>query len=111
MLTETVIAAYRPKKGKAKALDVIVQKHVPTLRALGLATKRPTVCLRAKSDGTILEIFEWESKEAVDAAHRHPKVKELWDAFSKVCDYTPLSSLSEASEPFAHFERVPGLES
>ena len=102
---EYVIAAYRPKKGKAKGLLAEVKKHLPTLRREGLVTKAPTVALRAK-DGTILEIFEWKSAKAVEKAHHSPAVLAMWGRFSKVCDFVTLASLEESKSPFCHFERV-----
>ena len=101
----TVIALYRPHKGKERELLEEVKKHLPTLREQGLVTERASQVLRAK-DGTLLEIFEWKSQEAVDQAHANPAVKEMWDRFAKVCSYATLESLAEAKEPFPHFEAV-----
>jgi hypothetical protein len=58
--------------------------------------------MRSK-DGTILELFEWRSQEAIDAAHRNATVKELWDRFGEACDFVKLSALAEAGDLFANF--------
>jgi len=100
-----VIAAYRPKPGQEEALVDLVAEHIPTLRAEGLVTEREPVVMRA-GDGTIVEVFEWASSEAVDAAHENANVKALWDRFAELCDHVPLRELDETAHPFAHFERV-----
>ncbi len=96
-----VIAAYRPKPGQEAALLALTIAHVPFLRALGLASDRPALAGRA-ADGTILEIFEWNSG-AIEAAHTHPEILELWEKYAAVCDYVPLASLAEAADLFASF--------
>jgi len=100
-----VIACYKPKEGKQGTLLEIVRRHVPILRMQGLVTDRKPLVLRAK-DGTILEVFEWRSRDAIDAAHRNTGVKELWARFADACDHVPLGSLSEATEMFAEFAPV-----
>ncbi len=99
------IAAYRPLAGKDAELLEEVKNHLPTLQALGLATERPSHVMRAK-DGTIIEVFEWKSKEAVEQAHTNPGVLAMWERFGKVCEYAPLTTLPESHEMFAQFEPI-----
>ena len=99
------MVAYRPKEGKAAALLELMRTHVPILRAEGLATERPPVLLRA-ADGTLVEIFEWVSTEAVEKAHTNPAVGRMWGEFEAACDYVKLGSLAEADQLFASFELV-----
>ncbi len=106
---QVVIAMYRPKPGKGEYLEAIVRRHVPTLRAAGLATKRPGTLLRSFKDGTLLEIFEWESLEAAQKAHDHPQVSEIWGAMEKAASFVSLSQLTEAGHPFPHFDPVNGV--
>ena len=61
--------------------------------------------MRAR-DGMIIEISEWKSREAIDAAHKNPNVLALWEKFFAVCDCVPLNRLAEAEEMFAGFEPV-----
>ena len=75
-----VIVAYRPKPGKEKELLELVRARVPTLRKEGLVTDRVPTIMRAK-DGTIIEVSEWKSQEAIDAAHKNPKVLSMWNKF------------------------------
>ncbi len=100
-----VIALFRPRAGADQDLLACVRDHLPVLRSQGLVTDRPTLVLRAK-DGTLLEIFEWASVAAIDAAHANPAVQALWTRFSACCDYVTLGDLAEASTMFPGFEQV-----
>lgn len=99
-----VIVAYRPREGQTAALDAAVAKHLDVLRARGLATDAPATTLRAK-DGTVVEVFEWASADAIARAHQDPAVQALWAEFNAACEYVPLASLPEAAQMFAEFER------
>ena len=101
-----VIVAYRPKPGKENELVDLVRSRVPTLRKEGLARDRVPTIMRAR-DGTIIEVSEWKSREAIDAAHKNPNVLAMWNQFFALCDCVPLKSLAEAEEMFAGFEPVP----
>jgi len=100
-----VIALFRPKPGMLAALDICVHDHLPILRAQGLATRRPSLVLRAE-DGSILEIFEWVSQAAIDSAHANPAVLALWERYAACCDYITLSDLAEARTMFPSFTLV-----
>jgi quinol monooxygenase YgiN len=100
-----VIVAYRPKPGKEEELLEIVRSRVPTLRKEGLVTDRVPVLMRAK-DGTLIEVSEWKSQEAIDAAHKNPTVLAMWEKFFAVCDCVPLETVTESSDMFAGFEPV-----
>jgi len=104
-MAHTVIAVYRPHEGKSEELVELVKTHLPTLRKEGLATELESVVLRA-SDGTLLEIFDWVSGEAVEAAHTNEAVQAMWEEFAAVCDFATLDSLAEAEKVFPHFERI-----
>jgi quinol monooxygenase YgiN len=100
-----VIASYRPKPGQESALHELMKQHVATLRSLGLATNRPPITMQAK-DGTFVEVFEWASAEAIQAAHTHPEVLKMWEHYGKVCDYIPVRDVPEASDMFPEFTPV-----
>ena len=68
------IVAYRPKKGKEKLLWEVLKDHVPILRKERLVTDRPP-CLMRAADGTFVEVFEWKSAAAIEAAHENPAVQ------------------------------------
>jgi quinol monooxygenase YgiN len=101
-----VIVAYAPKAGKEEQLLDAVRKHLQVLQAEQLVTDRPAYVMRA-ADGTIIEVFEWRSAEAVHAAHGNPAVQALWADFGAACDYVPLSKLAETHQMFAEFDAVP----
>ena len=100
-----VIVAYRPKPGKGDALLGLVRSRVPTLRREGLVSNRAPTIMRAR-DGTIIEVSEWKSREAIDTAHKNPNVLAMWQKFFAVCDCVPLNTLAEAEEMFAGFEPI-----
>jgi quinol monooxygenase YgiN len=104
-MSRPVIVAYTPKPNQEQALLAAVQKHVQVLTAEGLVTDKPAYVMRA-SDGTIVEVFEWRSAEAIQQAHSNPAVHALWAEFGAACDYTPLANLQEAQQMFAEFEGV-----
>src|SRR5437899_12733756 len=100
-----VIVAYRPKPGKENELVDLVQSRVPTLRKENLVTDRAPTIMRSR-DGTIIEVSEWKSQEAIEAAHKNPNVLAMWEKFFALCDCVPLNTLAEAKEMFAGFEPV-----
>lgn len=100
-----VIACYRPKAGREADLEALVRRHVATLRSIGLVTDRASITMRA-GDGTFIEVFEWASREAIEAAHRHPVVQKMWEAFGEACEYVPVSQVPEASQMFSEFKPV-----
>ena len=100
------IVAYRPKPGSNAEILELVRGRVPTLRKEGLVTDRVPVMMRAK-DGTILEVSEWKSQEAIEEAHKNPRVLAMWEKFFAVCDCVPLKTLPEAESMFASFEPIP----
>jgi hypothetical protein len=87
------------------ALLEAVRDHLPVLRLEELVTERPAVALRAR-DGTVVEVFEWRSQEAMARAHDLPAVQELWARFERACEYVTLADLPEAGELFAAFEPI-----
>ena len=100
-----VIVGYKPKPGKADQLRALAREHVGILRREGLVTDRAPIVMEAK-DGTVIEVFEWESKEAIDSAHTNPRVLELWQRYAEVCEYVPVGTVEEAGHLFAEFTPV-----
>jgi hypothetical protein len=102
---EYVIASYKPKSGKENDLMAVLREHMGILASQNLIEEQNALILSA-SNGTILEIFRWKSKDAIAEAHRNPAVLEMWKRFEACCTYEPLSTLQECSHPFAGFEAV-----
>lgn len=100
-----VIAAFKPKGGQQDALRSLVQKHRQVLRAEQLVTDRSPCAMRG-ADGTIIEVFEWCSADAIAQAHRNAAVQAVWAEFDAYCDYLPLAELAESRQPFAEFDSL-----
>jgi hypothetical protein len=99
------VACYKPRPGSEEALLDLVRNHMPPLLAEGLVTDRKPIVMRA-ADGTVIEVFEWVSREAIEGAHKNPVVLDLWKKFETVCWYETPSNLAEFQNMFAHFEPV-----
>jgi hypothetical protein len=99
------VACYRPRAGCEQALLELVRDHLTPLRSEGLVTDRPSIVMRT-ADGTIVEVFEWVSQEAIAGAHHNPKVIELCKRFEAVCTYETPATLPEFQKMFSHFEPV-----
>lgn len=97
-----VIVAYKPKPGKVDALKELTKTHVSRLKQEGLVTDREPIIMKT-ADGTIIEVFEWLSTEAIQKAHTNPEVLKMWEEYAAVCDYVPLNSLTETRNMFADF--------
>ncbi|MEO6630255.1 MAG: hypothetical protein ABIN13_00995 [Mucilaginibacter sp.] len=100
-----VIVAYKPKTGKAEALKELTKIHVQRLLKEGLVTTREPVIMEA-ADGTIVEVFEWLSDEAIATAHQNPEVLKMWKEYFELCDIAPLNTLTETGDMFATFNPV-----
>ena len=97
-----VVVGLRPKPGKEDDLAALIKTHLPILREEGLATDRAPIVMRAE-DGTVIEVFEWKSKEAINAAHSNAAVQAMWQKYSEVCEFVPVSQLKEFSDMFSEF--------
>ena len=97
-----VIVAYRPKEGKVKELQQLMKEHVSIPREQNLATDRAPKIMVAK-DGTINEVFEWKSEEAMEAAHHDPVVLKMWERFAIPCEYIPVGRVEEFAKLFSQF--------
>ncbi len=100
-----VIVAYTPHTGRAGALQALLARHREVLAAENLITERAAYQMRA-GGGAIVQVFEWQSQEAIERAHGNPAVQALWAEFAEICDYTPLAQLQESSELFAEFDAL-----
>jgi hypothetical protein len=99
------VACYKPRPGREDELLELVRNHLPPLRAEGLVTDRTPIVMRA-GDGTIVEVFEWVSQDAIAGAHSNPVVLALWKRFESACSYETPSNVAEFQNIFSHFEPV-----
>jgi hypothetical protein len=100
-----VIVAYQPKPGMDEALMTVVRRHMSVLQSENLITERVAYVMRA-ADGTVVEVFEWQSADAISKAHSLPAVQELWAEFGAACNYRPLAEVPECQQLFAEFDPV-----
>ena len=105
-MTRIVIAAFKAKPGAEAALIRLVGKHWQVLRGESLVTERPRVAMRSE-DGTVIEVFEWASSEAIERAHTNPTVQALWAEFADVCDCVPIAEVADARTLFSEFTALP----
>ena len=98
-----VIVGYKPKSGKKTELQGLMKTHHSILKGENLVTERNPIIAQAR-DGTIIEIFEWVSSQAMQSAHENKKVLTMWDQYEKVCEYVPISEVPESSELFSGFK-------
>ena len=99
----TVIVGYKPKPGKEAALKELMKTHLPVLAKEGLVRNKESYIMEA-ADGTIVEVFEWLSEEAIEKAHTNPAVLEMWGKYGEVCDYIPVGNLAEIANLFSGFK-------
>jgi len=97
-----VIVGYKPKPNKNEALKSLMKTHLPRLKQEGLVTDRESIMMEA-ADGTIIEVFEWASKEAIQNAHTNPAVLQMWNEYAEVCDYVPVGTVAEIGNLFSEF--------
>ena len=57
-------------------------------------------------DGTVVEVFEWVSKEAIESAHTNAAVNDMWEKFAEVCDYLPIAKVPESAGLFSEFAAI-----
>jgi hypothetical protein len=107
-LSEVVFALYRPKSGKEKELEKLIERHAPLLRELELITNRPRLTLQS-TDGTYIELIEWVNAESANKAHEHPAIANIWEAMEVICEFKKLADLKEANTAFAHLKVISHL--
>jgi hypothetical protein len=96
------VACYKPKPGRDAELLELVWNRLPILSAEGLVTDREPIIMKC-ADGTIVEVFEWESPAAIERAHKNSAALDLWKQFEEVSDYVIPASIAEFQTLFAHF--------
>jgi hypothetical protein len=97
-----VIVGYRPFSGKEDELKALMKDHVAILRKEGLAPDREPILMQS-SDGMIIEVFGWKSKQAIEAAHSNPVVQKMWGAYAEVCEYVSIDAVKESHNLFSEF--------
>jgi hypothetical protein len=104
-LTQISITCYQPKEGKEEELKALVKEHLPVLHQQQLVTARKAIVMEVKN-GTIIEVFEWVSDDAIGKAHNNPAVQALWARFNELSDYVAPSILEECQHIFSGFRAI-----
>src|ERR1700743_3230893 len=99
----TVIVGYKPKPGKEVALKESMKTHLPILAKEDLVRDKESYIMEA-NDGTIVEVFEWLSEEAIEKARTNPAVLKMWGEYAEVCEYIPVGNLSEIANLYSGFK-------
>ncbi len=97
-----VTACFKPNEGSTTDLLSLLKSHLSYLRERGLATNREPITMKSEN-GTIIEIFEWVSDEAVAIAEQDEGVLKLWAQFSEISEYVPIGILEETNNIFSGF--------
>ena len=97
-----VICSYKPRPGHEAEARRLMADHVPLLRKHDLVTGRAVMQGEGK-DGSLVEIFEWDSREKSIGAPAIPEIGAHWKAMAAAMEFVPLATLSEAQREFAHF--------
>ncbi len=105
MNSRIVIVAYKPKTGKERELQTLALNHYSRLKVQELVTDRLPFLMQSQ-DGTIIEVFEWKSPEAIQQAHTNKDVGQMWQEFSQVCEYVPIGQVPESSNLFADYSAI-----
>lgn len=82
-----------------------MKTHLPRLEEQGLVRSKESYIMES-ADGTIVEVFEWLSEEAIQKAHYNPVVQQMWGEYAEVCDYIPVGNLAEANNLFSGFRSL-----
>jgi hypothetical protein len=78
----TAVCLDRVQPGREQDFAALLERHWPTLHALGLVTEaRPLHFQGSERDGgpLFVEIFTWASATAAGRAHEHPEVTAVWE--------------------------------
>lgn len=100
-----VLCHYRVKPGNAEKLLQLFRDHDGVLRRLDLITEEPAICYRGADDQGrpfFVKTFTWRNARAVEAAHLHPEVADLWERMEPLCEERDGRPAME----FPHVERI-----
>jgi quinol monooxygenase YgiN len=105
MSGRVVVAVYKPRPGKEAELEALIRDHVPRLREVGLVTDRTPIAAKT-TDGTIVEVFEWASEDAIAGAHANPVVTQMWKEFEACCWYETPANVPDLQRMFVSLDPI-----
>jgi hypothetical protein len=62
--------------------------------------------IREAAYGTVIEVFEWLSQEAINNAHQNLAVLQMWAEYAEVCECVQPNTLAEDNNMFAAFTPI-----
>ncbi len=105
VMERIVVVGYKPFPGRETALLELMKVHWQILDGENLVSNRKPIKMQSK-DGTIIEIFGWKSKEAIESAHSNPVMQKMWNDYAQVCEYVPIGDLDESTNLFSEFTPI-----
>ena len=84
-----VLCIYRVKDGKESEFRPLLEKHWPTLNAIGLVTSEPAQWFLSRDKNKrrcFIEIFEWKDGSAPQTAHELPEVMAVWEPMGELVE-------------------------
>lgn len=105
-----VFALYRPtnEDNQSKVVEIL-KKQILTLRKYELI-KDTSAYLLQSENGTIIQIWEWQSKRAMKVAHEHPAIRTIWGEMHGICEFTSLKDLPESATRFPAFKILENIK-
>lgn len=105
-----VIATYNvPPQNQKRYFEVMRRRRNYFLAAYYVTSRKPIVMRSRKDPAIIVEVFEWTGEEAIEKAHKDPKVIDgYWKKMEALWEEGGfgLEKLPEAGDPFAGFDPV-----
>ncbi|MGE0528465.1 MAG: VOC family protein, partial [Bdellovibrionales bacterium] len=101
-----VLAVYRLRDPKrVPELRALLARHRQLLLEEGLIKLGVPLWLQA-SETEFIEGVEWTSEQAAQNAHENPKVRQIWEEFAEIVEFSKLGDLEQAAVPFSKFTRL-----
>ena len=104
-MPRVAIIVLKPQKDKIGELIALLRKSHSTLLKFGIVTAREQI-LAMSSEGSIIQILEWTSKQAEEEAAVHDEVRELWMEAERLCEFQKPIEVNEFTQMFPSFEII-----
>lgn len=94
----TNLVTYVPKPGCFDALEALVIKHGPALKASGLITDEPIRMWKATNkhgEGPpyFVETFQWKDREGPNLAMQSPEIMSVWEPMGEILEELTIATL------------------
>jgi hypothetical protein len=85
----TSLCLYRVKPGAEDAFRVLLARHWPTLRDVGLGADTPSLLYQGTEDGggpLFVELLHWKDAKGPEIAHEVAEVLAIWEPMGALCE-------------------------